>query len=182
MMAAPGPPPPPWARGPRGPPVAPGATRAPRALNAAIQAALALEFVFGIAVGLWPPATVPTSVTAFLGPSALSFGWLSAHVLLGALLLVLAILEVVLLLRLHRRRLVGLGCLGLASIAVAAGAGAGVLATGNGGLVIVMALFLLAAFAVYATLAHRLRRLAWAAGWKDGPPGPGPLPPGGGAA
>ncbi len=142
-------------------PIDPQRLRAPRGLVMAILTGLLVEFVAGMAVATWPP-TFPTSLQPLFGSSAGSYGWLSVHVIVGVLLLVLAIVLVALLGRVGRPGLVVGSVMGLALILLAALCGAAFIdLNGNGIYAVLMALFFLAAWTSYLLLSVRLRRVTW---------------------
>ncbi len=155
-------------------------TRMARALAGATIVLLGVEFLLGLAVSLWT-TKLPANLSFLFGSSAFSYGYLSAHAIVGALLVLVEIGLIVSVYRLHRPLLaVSAGSTFVLTI-VAAAFGSAFLASGDNAIYAFgMALFFLGAWTSAILLQARLR---FATRWvryrarHPDPPASGPIGP-----
>ncbi|MCW6168030.1 MAG: hypothetical protein LVQ64_06290 [Thermoplasmatales archaeon] len=155
-------------------------TRMARALVGATVVLLGVEFLLGLAVSLWT-TKLPANLSFLFGSSAFSYGYLSAHAIIGAVLVLVEIGLIVSVYRLHRPFLaVSAGSTFVLTI-VAAAFGSAFLASGDNAIyAFLMALFFLGAWTSAILLQARLR---FATRWtryrarQPDPPASGPMGP-----
>lgn len=158
----------------------PRKTVAPRALIMLSQLLLLLVFLFGVSSSLWPPSGGwPASVQGLFGPSAGSYGYLSAHAIAAVLLVIVELLLVVFVYRLGRPPLFFVTLAAFLLIVVAAVAGSLTLsqaATGDSSYyILLMTTAFLAAWTLNLLVTVRLRIITRAARLRAHPPAVPPV-------
>ncbi|MGI0055608.1 MAG: hypothetical protein ACREBZ_07875 [Thermoplasmata archaeon] len=167
---------PPGEFGHRFPPIDPRKAVLPRALAGLSQLLLTLVFIFGVSAALWTTSW-PSNLSGLLGPNASSYGYLSVHVVLAIILVIVEIVLIAFVARLGRGPILGMSIATFLLTVVAAIAGSLTLMQPAQPLyVLLMALAFLAAWTTNLFLTVRLRWMQRAARWRSTHPTPPAAP------